>query len=80
LKSTQLFDGVLTFFLSAKNAARNKLCTRDFSDKKSKKKNENGKESFKSPSKNRHILAVVDETEEELKYRQKYAKSKSASS
>jgi hypothetical protein len=55
------------------------LCTRDFSGEKSKKENEKGKESLKSPSKNRQVLALLDETEEELKYRQKYAKSKSAS-
>jgi len=55
------------------------LCVGNFSDGKSEKENENGKESFKSPSKNRQILALLDETEEELHYRQKYAKSKSAS-
>jgi hypothetical protein len=54
------------------------LCTRDISGEKSKKENEKGKESFISPSKNRQVLAS-DETEEELKYRQTYAKSKLAS-
>jgi hypothetical protein len=55
------------------------LCKGDSDDEKSEKKNEKGKESFKSPSKNRQVLVSLDETEEELKYRQKYAKSKSAS-
>jgi len=66
----------LTFFLSAKNAACEKLCIGDLSDGKSEKENENGKESFKSPSKNRQILTLLDESNEEMLYRQKYAKSK----
>lgn len=52
-----------------------KMPNGDFSDGESEKENENGKESFKSPSKNRQILSVLDETEEELKYRQKYTKN-----
>ena len=66
-------------FPSGKNAACEKLCIGDFSDGKSEKENENGEASLKSSSKNRQILASLDETEEELHYRQKYAKSKSAS-
>jgi hypothetical protein len=51
------------------------LTVRDFNDEESEKENENGEESSKSP-KIRHISAVLNETEEELKYRKKYAKSK----
>lgn len=54
------------------------MCVGDFSGGKSEKAHKNGKESSKSPSKNRQNLALLDETEEELQYRQKYAKSKSA--
>ncbi|GFG39285.1 hypothetical protein Cfor_02210, partial [Coptotermes formosanus] len=73
--SEDLFSEELRKAVDAKNAACEKLPIGDISAGESEKENENGKESFKSPSKNRQVLAVLDETEEELKYRQKYAKT-----
>jgi hypothetical protein len=53
----------------------------DSIDAESEKENENGEESCKSPSKNRKTVtvAMLDETQEELQYRQTHALSKSAS-
>lgn len=73
--SDDLFSEDLRKAADDENAACEKPCIGDFSDGKSERENENGKGSFKSPSKNRKVLALLDETQEELQYRQKNVKS-----